>query len=459
MSEDKQVPLTPPASIGSLVVMGDSFTEGLEDDLGVDGRHLGWADRVAAALATRSGRVRYANLAVRGRLLDQVVDEQLPVAVALRPDLATFHAGPNDVLRPRTDVAAVLRRYDRAVGSLTGDGVPTLLFTVIERAGGTGRTAARLAARFGAFNAGVRASAARHGALLADLGAVPALQDRRLWHEDRLHLVAEGHARVAAGVLEALGISDPALLGGEPGWWRVPLPPGPITGRRADLVADVRWVRRYFAPWVGRRLRGVSSGDGLTAKHATLVDVLAREDPMTLAEFGSADDDIDPDTFAAGRAQQQLLRSVHQHLRSELQEVRDVVAQVVSGEADVVSARHHINPLTMRQNYWTVGSFCAAYCRVVAIHHTIEDLHMFPGLVTHQPDLAPVVARLSAEHETIAQVLTELDEALIAMVTDPDGHRLVQAWSERLATQLLEHLAYEEEQLLPAIGRLTTRII
>jgi lysophospholipase L1-like esterase len=266
-----------PTSIRSLVVMGDSFTEGLEDDLGPDGWHLGWADRVAAALALRSGRVRYANLAVRGRLLDQVAEEQLPVAIALQPDLASFHAGPNDVLRPRTDVAAVLQRYDRAVGALAGAGVPTLLFTVIERAGGTGRTAAHLAARFAAFNAGVRAAAERHGALVADLGAVPALQDRRLWHEDRLHLAPEGHARVAAGVLETLGIADPGLLGGAPGWWREPLPPGARPGRRADLTADVRWARRYFAPWVLRRLRGVSSGDGRTAKHATLVDVVAKE--------------------------------------------------------------------------------------------------------------------------------------------------------------------------------------
>jgi lysophospholipase L1-like esterase len=277
VGEDGHVPA--PSVIRSLVVMGDSFTEGLEDDLDIFGRHLGWADRVAAALAKRSGRVQYANLAVRGRLLDQVVDEQLPVAVAMQPDLATFHAGPNDVLRPRTDVADVLRRYDVAVRTLTAAGVPTLLFTVIERAGGTGRTAARLAARFGAFNAGVRAAAARHGALLADVGAVPALHDRRLWHEDRLHLAPAGHARVAAGVLETLEVSDPALLGGEPGWWKVPLGPGPVTRRRADLVADVRWVRRYFAPWVSRRLRGVSSGDGLTAKHATLVDVLAAEEP------------------------------------------------------------------------------------------------------------------------------------------------------------------------------------
>jgi lysophospholipase L1-like esterase len=281
VGEDGRVPVPPPEvrAIGSFVAMGDSFTEGLEDDLGPSGRHLGWADRVAAALATRSGRVRYANLAVRGRLLDQVVDEQIPIAVALQPDLATFHAGPNDVLRPRTEVAAVLRRYEPAVASLVDAGVPTLVFTVIERAGGTGRTAAALAGRFAAFNAGVRATAARHGALVADLGAVPALQDRRLWHEDRLHLAPEGHARVAAGVLETLGVRDTVLLGGEPGWWRVPLRPGERPGRRADLVADARWVRRYFAPWVSRRLRGVSSGDGLTAKHATLADVIAAGEP------------------------------------------------------------------------------------------------------------------------------------------------------------------------------------
>jgi hypothetical protein len=179
----------------------------------------------------------------------------------------------------------------------------------------------------------------------------------------------------------------------------------------------------------------------------------------------SADDRVIPDSTgfsdstAAGRAQQQLLQSVHAHLREELQQIRDAVAQVAAGETDIDSARHHINQLTMRQNYWTVGSFCAAYCRVVAVHHTIEDLHMFPGLAAHEPALVPVIARLSAEHETIAQLLTELDEALIAMVTDPDGLQQVEAWSDQLATQLLAHLAYEEEQLLPAIGRLSDRII
>jgi hemerythrin-like domain-containing protein len=173
----------------------------------------------------------------------------------------------------------------------------------------------------------------------------------------------------------------------------------------------------------------------------------------------SVDDSAGDGSFAAGRAQQQLLRSVHAHLREELQQIRDVVAQVADGETDISAARNHINHLTMRQNYWTLGSFCAAYCRVVAIHHTIEDQTMFPGLAAHEPALAPVIARLSAEHVTIAEVLTGLDDALVAMITDPAGLSHVQARTEQLATQLLEHLAYEEEQLLPAIGRLSARII
>jgi lysophospholipase L1-like esterase len=259
----------------SFVSVGDSFTEGMEDELGPTGRHLGWADRVAAALAMATGQVRYANLAVRGKRIDQVVDEQLPVAIALRPDMVTFHGGPNDVLRLQVEVASVVRRYDRAVASLREAGIETLVFTVIERAGGTGRTASRLAARFAAFNVGVRETADRHGCLLADVGAEPALQDRRFWHQDRLHLAPAGHARVAAAVLEQLGVQESRLLGGDPGWWREPLPPGVRPGRGADVVADVRWVGRYFAPWVGRRLRGVSSGDGITAKHAELIDVVA----------------------------------------------------------------------------------------------------------------------------------------------------------------------------------------
>lgn len=253
-----------------LVCIGDSFTEGMSDDVRADGHHVGWSDRVAAALAVHEaasgGIVEYANLAVRGKLLDQVVAEQVGVAAAFAPDIATFHAGPNDVLRRGTDLEELFRRYDLAVARVASASGRTLLFTSIGRAGGTGRLAQLLAERFARFNENVRSVAAFRGAVVVDLEPVEVLTDRRLWHTDRLHLNADGHRRVAAAVLELLGIDDPILLGGPPGWWREPLPPREPSRRRDDLAADAAWVREHLAPWVMRRVRGVSSGDGREPK-------------------------------------------------------------------------------------------------------------------------------------------------------------------------------------------------
>lgn len=254
----------------TLVCVGDSFTEGMCDDLRPDGHHVGWADRAAhalAALAERDdGTVSYANLAVRGKLLDQVVADQLPLVERCRPGITTFHAGPNDVLRRGTDLDDLYRRYDAVVSRAATASNRVLLFTSIGRAGGTGRVAQALADRFAAFNRNVREVADRYDADVVDLERVDVLTDRRLWHDDRLHLNAAGHVRVAAAVLEVLGIDDPEVLGGTPGWWREPLPPRPPSTRRADLAADVAWAREHLLPWVGRRLRGVSSGDGREPK-------------------------------------------------------------------------------------------------------------------------------------------------------------------------------------------------
>ncbi len=254
-----------------MVSLGDSFTEGMCDLERPDGQHLGWADRVAEGLARADlpglpAPIRYANLSVRGKLLDQVVNEQIGPATAMGPDLVTFHAGPNDVLRPGTDQADLIARYEAAVVRLLDTGAQVVLFTSLTRAGGSGRFADRLEARFARCNDAVRAVAVRHGCLLVDDEAVTALTDRRFWAVDRLHLNELGHARVAANVLATLGVTDPQVLGGPLGWWTEPLPPAPPIDRRAALTADVEWVRVHLLPWVGRRLRGRSSGDGMRAK-------------------------------------------------------------------------------------------------------------------------------------------------------------------------------------------------
>jgi lysophospholipase L1-like esterase len=254
-----------------MVCLGDSFTEGMCDDVRADGHFLGWADRVAAGLADADAQalpapIDYVNLAVRGKLLHQVIAEQVPVALAMKPDLVTFHAGPNDVLRPGTSLPKLMAHYEAAVVRLRGTGATVVLFTSLARAGGSGRLADRLEARFAAFNDSVRQIAERRGCVLVDDEAVHALTDRRFWAVDRLHLNAEGHRRVAANVLASLGVTDPAVLGGEVGWWEVPLPAPVSPSRREALAADAQWMRAYLLPWLGRRLRGVSSGDGRAAK-------------------------------------------------------------------------------------------------------------------------------------------------------------------------------------------------
>jgi hypothetical protein len=148
------------------------------------------------------------------------------------------------------------------------------------------------------------------------------------------------------------------------------------------------------------------------------------------------------------------LVAVHDHLRSELTQLRDMISQVAAGSLDVATARSEINKLTMRQNQWTVGAYCESYCRLVGLHHTIESTQLFPGLSRLDRRLAPVTERLHAEHEIIAGLLSRVDAALVALVTDPvRGMPALEAAVDLLTDALLSHLSYEEHQLLEPLAR------
>lgn len=102
------------ATYTSLVAVGDSFTEGMSDLL-PDGSYRGWADLLAARMAARAPGFRYANLAVRGKLIGQIVAEQVDVAAAMRPDVITLVGGLNDTLRPKVDMGRVRGLLEEAV--------------------------------------------------------------------------------------------------------------------------------------------------------------------------------------------------------------------------------------------------------------------------------------------------------------------------------------------------------
>jgi len=255
-----------PPGIDTFAAIGDSFTEGLNDPA-PGGGFRGWADLVAGALAARRPGFRYANLAIRGKLLTQVVAEQVPRAVELAPDLVSLAAGGNDILRG-DDVDELAASFEPAVAKLQAAGSRVLIFTGFDPR--MFPVIRLLRGRIAAYNMHLRGIADEHGCDLVDLWSMRALKDARAWSPDRLHLTTEGHRQVARRACEVLGI--PA---GED--WRVPPPPrhpAARNGRTQWLGArrqDARWAREYAGPWLRRRLGGTSSGDGVPPKRPDLL--------------------------------------------------------------------------------------------------------------------------------------------------------------------------------------------
>lgn len=250
-------------TIRSYAAVGDSFTEGVGDP-GPDGAFVGWADRLAVLLDDRTPEhsFRYANLAVRGKLLDQIVEDQLSRAVELAPDLVTFAAGGNDIIRPGTDPDDVAERFEKAVARLT-----SAVGTVMVTTGFDTRDVPvlkHLRGKIATYNGHVRAVADRYGCPVLDLWSLKTVQDRRAWDDDRLHLSPEGHTRVALRAGQALGVEVPA----DPDQpWPAQPPRGTLEVRRDDI----HWAREFLVPWIGRRLRGESSGDHVAAKRPDLL--------------------------------------------------------------------------------------------------------------------------------------------------------------------------------------------
>lgn len=255
------------------VALGDSQTEGLGDDDGT-GNPRGWADRLAEQIARTDPGLLYANLAVRGRLAGEVRSEQLEPALALRPDLATVVAGVNDVLRPRFDADGVAEHLEAMFAALTGSGarVATLTFPDFARIVPAARP---IAHRVTALNSRIREAARRHGVVVADAEPHSVVTDLRLWSPDRLHASPRGHALIAAAVAEAL-----AVPGSDDSWIRPLSDDAPRHSRLRVVGTELRWAGSFLGPWLARRLRGRSSGDGREAKRPTLLPVAhAIEDP------------------------------------------------------------------------------------------------------------------------------------------------------------------------------------
>jgi lysophospholipase L1-like esterase len=254
------------------VAIGDSTSEGLDDPDG-HGGYRGWANRLAERIAAEQGTLLYANLAIRGRTTRQIRDEQLAAALAMRPDLATVVAGTNDVLRRRFEAVAFGEDLEAMQSALVGIGATVITFTLPDLRD-VMPFARILGARVLLLNEKIRAACANSGAILCDLAAYPVASDPRVWSDDRLHANSAGHARIADALAYHLGIP------GADASWTEPLPQRPRSTALELVRAELAWGRRHLLPWIGRHLRGISSGDGRQAKRPELTPVIVPREPL-----------------------------------------------------------------------------------------------------------------------------------------------------------------------------------
>ncbi|WP_433301615.1 SGNH/GDSL hydrolase family protein [Actinoplanes sp. CA-030573] len=244
------------------VAIGDSFTEGLGDTL-PDGSQRGWADLVAAGLAGgESQTIQYANLAIRGRLLEPIVTEQLEAALALspQPTLLSLNGGGNDMMRPGGDMSRLVALTEQALRRCADAGVRVLLLSGADPSdrlpfGGMMRRRGEM------LTAAIAPFADRFDVTFVDVFHDREIRRAGYWSADRLHLNAAGHRRVAGLVLTALGHPTEAHV----------IDPGPDESR--GVLAEARYYRQHVLPWVNRRLRGRSSGDARTGKYVDWVKI------------------------------------------------------------------------------------------------------------------------------------------------------------------------------------------
>lgn len=251
------------------VALGDSITEGLCDSSRMPaGAYRGWADRLAHLMRSqhaRDGGIRYANLAVRSSRVRDLIDGQLPVALALRPDLVSILIGANDLVGRSVDIPALAAEVETAVRALRADGCEVLLATPFlprRRA-----AALVLARRFAAFNSELRGIAAATGARLLDVDALPAVSNLEHWADDRVHLRSSGHRLLAYRAADVLGVPDAEALG--------ELEAALHGGDDGEPEPHRAWLTGHVVPWMWRRLHGRRAGDGLSAKHDGYVTVPA----------------------------------------------------------------------------------------------------------------------------------------------------------------------------------------
>jgi phosphatidylinositol alpha 1,6-mannosyltransferase len=257
------------------VAIGDSLTEGLCDDSRQEvGEVRGWADRLSMLLVQtdakrgQPARLRYANLAVRSRTVADVLERQIPHALALRADLVTVLIGANDLALDGRHPEQIADRLRAGIQRLRESGADVLIVTPFVAPWPLLRILNRRTIRLAVE---MRRIAQETGALLLDFTQDPDRVDERMWASDRVHLSSYGHRVLSYRAAAVLGVPRADELGALDALMHDDAPE-----TRIDRISTPAWIWTHVRPWAARRVRGRTAGDGLAPKHTTLIEVVPR---------------------------------------------------------------------------------------------------------------------------------------------------------------------------------------
>lgn len=230
-----------------VVAVGDSLSCG--EGVGI---HVAPDQTWAAQLTASIPAAGLTQLSVAGARLCDVIDHQLPQALACRPDLATVLVGLNDIIRAgfgpdrfRADLIAL-------VHALSATGATVLVATLHDPGWTrpvplTPRLRRHLGERVAIVNDAVR-DAVRDLAdgriRLLDVARIGDLCHLGAWEVDRVHPSPAGHRLIAAAAVQALHGTDlptPAPLPRHP----MPLPAGRLARASWILTCGIPWLVQH----------------------------------------------------------------------------------------------------------------------------------------------------------------------------------------------------------------------
>jgi lysophospholipase L1-like esterase len=248
----------------SYVAIGDSLSEGLGDfTFHHDRLHNGWTDRLAGILA-REAQVKgyefhFANLSLRGAKLSKIIDLQLPRALKMQPDLVTVMAGSNDLMTKSPELPQLMEKFELALLSLKAAGCDIVVANTINPL--HLRLFRSLRQRSERFSLMIQEVADRLEIPVLDVFGIDDFEQLIFWADDMVHFSGHGHIAVANRAAGLLNLD-----------YRYPeLDPQEVTPFTRGIVETSRWIVRDVIPFVRRRIRGVTSGDGLSPKLESLV--------------------------------------------------------------------------------------------------------------------------------------------------------------------------------------------